>query len=372
MNTNCPECARDAALGARFCRSCGNRLAPETEVTLDNTRRYSPEQQAAAEAARPLSAPESDPAAAMPPRAVFQPFTGQTAATDPMGAAQTTAGVDTARLQAQPAQPYMPAQPYPAGSYQASQYPPSQHAPSQHPFLAPPPMAPPAPVAYPKKSKKGIWIFLSLLLTVVIGVLGIVGAVVFFKARDIARRIQIETNQPSRVPKVPRPPGAPGQPPPRAPAGAPAENSVDLSLDDLEYPDAKIDKKITFGDQGLMIQTTGDEMDEVRDYYKDLFKRDPVVVGQDKLSVFKITGPPGILVALRNEGPRGINITITRLPVAFEGDDIPGLEGMPGGPDIPKIPGVTAPEQKAEPKKETAAPGKKAAAAPAKPAPPAQ
>jgi hypothetical protein len=53
MLRNCPDCERDASLGARFCRTCGGRLVPESEVTAADTRQYSPEQAAAAQYAAP-------------------------------------------------------------------------------------------------------------------------------------------------------------------------------------------------------------------------------------------------------------------------------------------------------------------------------
>ncbi|MFN7944259.1 MAG: zinc ribbon domain-containing protein [Blastocatellia bacterium] len=156
MLRNCPDCERDATLGARFCRTCGGRLVPESEVTAANTRQYSPEQQAAAQSAAP---PAPEPNAGM-------------------GSAYLTP--DTSRL-------YHPPQAYPQQ------------------------------LARPKKSWKAVWITLTVFLLLIIGALAVTVVTVINHA---SRRPSVvvappdEGGAPQGIPGQPNPPNVPAPPPP--------------------------------------------------------------------------------------------------------------------------------------------------------------
>lgn len=154
MLRNCPDCERDATLGARFCRTCGGRLVPESEVTAASTRQYSPEQQAAAQSAAP-------PAPA--------PDAGR-------GSAYLTP--DTSRL-------YHPPQAYPPQ------------------------------LARPKKSWKAVWITLTVFLLLIIGALAVTVVTVINHA---SRRPAVVVAPPDEggAPQggIPVPPNPPTNPPP--------------------------------------------------------------------------------------------------------------------------------------------------------------
>jgi hypothetical protein len=188
----------DATLGARFCRTCGARLVPESEVTAGDTKQYSPQQAAAAEyAAPPLI--NADPFAPAP---------------------------DTARLyQQQPQQPY------------------------------------PYQIEKPKRSWKAVWITLAVVLALFIGGLAVVAIRI---GQQVQRTIAVERPPvrgiPGGVPAPPHPPDAP------LPPGAAA-----LSIEELKYPGATIDKEITIVGQEILIMTTEDDLLSVRDHYQEIF-----------------------------------------------------------------------------------------------------
>ncbi len=210
MLRHCPECEKDAALGARFCRTCGERLVPESEVTAAGTREYSPEQQAAAQAAAP-SAPAAD---AVRGSAFLTP--------------------DTSRL-------YHPPQAYPQQ------------------------------MARPKKSWKAVWITLTVFLLLIIAGLAVTVVTVINHASrsPVIVAGPDESGAPqSGIPSIPGQPNPPTNPPPPPPP--PPGSSSTLTLDNLKYPGASIDQEVTVAGQEILEMTTNDGLSKVRDHYKEL------------------------------------------------------------------------------------------------------
>ncbi|HWQ35437.1 MAG TPA: zinc ribbon domain-containing protein [Blastocatellia bacterium] len=235
MLRNCPDCERDASLGARFCRTCGGRLVPESEVTAADTRHYSPEQAAAAQHAAPA--------------ATFQP-------------------PDTARL-------YHPPQAYP-------------HS-----------------LERPRKSWKAIWITMTILVLMVIA--GLAVTVVTVARRAAARRPVIVQVPAGGIPEgVPVPPGFPGAPhPPQGPPPPPGTEKQ-LTIEDLKYPGAEIQKQVSVMGQEIVEMTTDDGMDEAKDHYKEVFgDQANIIENKSEGSVVFTTQNEPVLVVTIKPGADG-------------------------------------------------------------------
>ena len=232
MLRNCPDCENDATLGARFCRTCGGQIFPESEVTIANTRNYSPEQAAAAQFAAPETS--STPISASPQYATPEPV---------------TESVNTARLYHPPTAP--------AYNYASER---------------------------PKKSWKVLWITLAVICTMFLVSVGMVG---FFISKQISRA-NVGSRKPGvvipgGVPDVPEPPPAPGE----------AKN---VTIDELKYPDATIEKDEKAAGQEIVEMVTEDSLDEVKEFYRDALGIEPTVEDKIGKSIVFITSEPSLFI----------------------------------------------------------------------------
>ncbi|HZS09099.1 MAG TPA: zinc ribbon domain-containing protein [Blastocatellia bacterium] len=260
MLRNCPDCERDATLGARFCRTCGGRLFPESEVTAATTRHYSPEQAAAAQYAEPGNSSGASNNA--PPFATAEPV---------------TASVDTARL---------------------------YHAP-QSPQVYNYEVATP-----PKKSWRAVWITLTIMIVLFIGSVGFL-----FTAARHAGLLAPRDRAPRRdFPRIPPPPDQPPPPPPG--------QAKQLTIEDLKYPGATVEKNVKPMGQEIIEMTTEDDLTEVRDFYKEKLGVDPVDENKKENSIVFTTEAPSIFVVTAKPDERDtdkIKIVIIHPNVPFFG-----------------------------------------------------
>lgn len=244
MEWNCPDCERDATYGARFCRTCGARLAPEAEVTADTTRRYSPEQVAAAQSVAPRNAESSNSS---------QP-TGQ----------PVTAAVDTARFYHAPVHPHY---------NQVSDK--------------------------PRRNLMALWIILALFLAMIIG-----GGVILFTAVNrVAHRPEVVKVPSGGIPEgvpggIPHPPNAPPAPP-----APPAPGEASLTVEQLQYPGATIVNNVSIMGQRVTEMKTSDDIAQVSQYYQKLLGNDGRIENRsDGKIVFLKEGPSTIVVSLESFG----------------------------------------------------------------------
>lgn len=224
MMNNCQNCGFEGQPGARFCRQCGSPLFVETEATMASTRQQ-----------RADPAPQYSPHASMPP-------------------ASDDDAVDTARFYRPPSTP-VPA------------------------YIVP----------TPRGTTGSFWLLLSFVC--VLAVVGLISAVVVSTrmhrsdlgelisdrverqiAREAERAARNAEQMASRAKEAARRAALAGLPNPPAPPRPPlAAGSKTLSLDDLVYPGAVIEKKVVSpGTQNLQVMTmsTPDSTAEVRGFYE--------------------------------------------------------------------------------------------------------
>ncbi len=259
MLRNCPDCENDATLGARFCRTCGGRLFPESDVTTATTRSYSPEQAAAAQ----FAAPETPPA---------QNFAPPNAIPDPV-----MDSVNTARL------------------------------------YHPPPVPANQDVERPKKSWKALWITLAIIFVMLVVSVGMAG---FFISKQIRGAIEQGKRTDRRAPVgIPGIPDIP--PPPALPASGEAKS---IQLDDLKYPDASIEENHKAAGQEILEMVTDDSLDEVKEFYRDALGIDPMVENQKEKSFVFMTGEPSVYIITAETDQKStdkIRITVIHPDVPF-------------------------------------------------------
>lgn len=255
MKWNCPDCERDATYGARFCRTCGARLTPEAEVTADTTRRYSPQQVAAAQSVAP-----GNPQSSYPAQPTVPPV---------------TASVDTARF-----------------------------------YQAPVQSVPPNQVNdKPRRNLMALWIILALFLAVIIG-----GGVILFTAVNRAARRPVVVT----IPSAGIPEGVPGgiPHPPNAPPAPPAPGAASLTAEQLQYPGATIVNNVSLMGQRVTEMKTSDDIAQVSQYYQKLLGNDGRIENRgDGKIVFLREGPSTIVVSLESlEGMTKITAVLAGLP----------------------------------------------------------
>jgi hypothetical protein len=273
MQQYCPDCERDASFGAKFCRTCGNRLEIESDVTTADTREYPPQ-------SLPQSAPQFLPQTGNLPSSQINGAYPQAA---DAGHLPSTGSVDTARFYHPPVASAMP------------------------PIIASPMMSPPIMMTPPKKSSYA-WVFWTLLGLVVVSVMLLVFGVSAIKSRSRAARRP--TAVPVSAPVPPKPPDPPDAPPASGEAGA-----GQLTMEQLKYPGAQIEKEVTVMGQEIITMTTEDETDEVRNYYLDVFKSKPMAEDhRENKMVFQTNGEQHQMVVIEpsEETPGRLKIVAMR------------------------------------------------------------
>jgi hypothetical protein len=260
MQRPCQRCGFVSDRPTRFCRQCGAQLLGENEVYAATTRQFAQQQPAS-----PYDAPYQSNMAQAAQAA--QPARDRIAPENRSGG-QSPEAPSAARFYNNQMAPQIPN--YPANHRQAA----------------------------PKKPGALKWILLAL--TCVILVSGAISAMVISVIRsqpvapaEIRRARQVETPPQQQPPSPPPVPGA--------------------SAEQYKYPNAKFAYTVQATRSESQIMTTSDSVSVVTDYYKKRLGN-PMVKGADKTAIFRIPGPPMIVITINQDkqGSSKTQIMVTR------------------------------------------------------------